>query len=368
MIHVSPTLSPLLFIKALFSSSKDILPNITQFTYARGALIGAINSIAVHFNLKKEITVWVPSFICDTVIYLLETYNIKVRYYPITKNLEPNWIKMEYKSFSEGDIFLLIHYFGFEMPIQEVIKLCKTNKMYLIEDCAHSVVPQIGKGGIGTYGDAAIFGLRKALPLPNGGFLYMKNIKYITPLTVSKNTGIYRSPFKMIIQWFFCKLQIKYPRTYKPIKKSIIQDYPDNYSLFNFQEDMDQISRKITNTININDILIKRTNNYLYYKKNLAEITNIVIPTSFEIKKDQTTPWVFFFFYEKAEELINYLLENGIPASDFPSLHPSIIGNDDYKFECNLYLQSVTLPVHQDLVQKDLDFIIKKIKEYEIQL
>ena len=70
MIHISPTLSPLLFFKALFSSSENHLPNITQFSYARGALIGAINSIIVHYNLKNNPTVWVPTFICDTVIYL----------------------------------------------------------------------------------------------------------------------------------------------------------------------------------------------------------------------------------------------------------------------------------------------------------
>ena len=39
--------------------------------------------------------------------------------------------------------------------------------------------------------------------------------------------------------------------------------FPENYSLFNFQENMDLISRKITNTVNIHDIVIKRTNNYI---------------------------------------------------------------------------------------------------------
>ena len=92
MINIAPTLSPLILIKSFFSSSHNFLPNIIQFTHSRGALIGAINSIVVHFNINKEITVWTPSFICDTVIYLLEAYNIKVNYYPITKSLEPDWI------------------------------------------------------------------------------------------------------------------------------------------------------------------------------------------------------------------------------------------------------------------------------------
>ena len=110
IIHISPTLSPFTLIKSFFSSSENFIPNIIQFSYARGALIGAIKSIVVHFNINKEITVWTPSFISDTVIYLLESYNIKVRHYPITNSLEPDWDKLSFISFAEGDIFLFVHY------------------------------------------------------------------------------------------------------------------------------------------------------------------------------------------------------------------------------------------------------------------
>ena len=108
MIHISPTLSSLNLIKSFFSSSHNFLPNIIQFSYARGALIGAINSIVAHFNINKETTVWTPSFISDTVIYLLEAYNIKVRHYPITNSLEPDWDKLSFIQFTEEDIFLLV--------------------------------------------------------------------------------------------------------------------------------------------------------------------------------------------------------------------------------------------------------------------
>ena len=368
MIHISPTLSPFTLIKSFFSSSENFIPNIIQFSYARGALIGAIKSIVVHFNINKETTVWAPSFISDSVIYLLEAYNIKVSHYPITNSLEPDWDKLSFIQFMEEDIFLLVHYFGFEMATQETIEFCKTKKLHMIEDCAHSIVPKIETGGIGTHGDAIIFGLRKVLPVPHGGFLFMRNIKFSAPNNVSMASGIYRSPLKMIFQWLLCKLKVKYVLNLKPIKKFIMTEFPENYSLFNFQENMDSISRKITNTVNINEISEKRISNYLYYKNNLSIISKIFIPISFKIKNKQTSPWMFFFFYEQAEELINFLRKNGIPAADWPTLHPSILGNPDYDFENYLYKRSVTLPVHQDVNQKDLDFIINKIKEFDMQL
>ena len=365
MIHISPTLSPFTLIKSFFSSSENFIPNIIQFSYARGALIGAIKSIVVHFNINKEITVWTPSFISDTIIYLLEAYNIKVSHYPITNSLEPDWDKLSFIRFTEGDIFLLVHYFGFEMATQETIEFCKTKKLHMIEDCAHSIVPKIGNSGIGTNGDAAIFGLRKVLPVPHGGFLFMRNIKFSAPNNVSMVSGIYRSPLKMIFQWLLCKLKVKYVLNLKPIKKFIMTEFPENYSLFNFQENMDSISRKITNTVNINEIAEKRISNYLYYKNNLSIISKIFIPISFKTKNKQTSPWMFFFFYEQAEELINFLRKNRIPAADWPTLHPSILGNPDYDFENYLYKRSVALPVHQDMYQKNLDFIINKIKEFD---
>ena len=85
-----------------------------------------------------------------------------------------------------------------------------------------------------------------------------------------------------------------------------------------------------------------------------------------KLKKIKLHHGYFFFYYDKAEELINFLQKYGIPASDFPAMHPSIFDNDNYSFEYNLYLQSVTLPVHQDLHEKELDFIIKKIEEFEM--
>jgi len=344
------------------------MPNIIQFSYARGALIGAINSILVHFKINKEATVWIPAFICDTVVYLLEAYKIKIKYYPITKNLEPDWAKIKSLKFMQGDILLFVHYFGFQIPIKEALEFCYTHKLYMIEDCAHSIVPKIEKGGIGTHGHASIFGLRKALPIPHGGFLFLNNIKYSDPKNVSKLCGIYRSPIKMMIQWMFCKLKIKYPLNPQPNTNGLVSKHPENYSFFNFQEEMDSISRKITNTVDINEIIIKRTNNYLYYKKSLEEITNIFIPISFKIIKNQTTPWVFFFFYEHAHELIKYLVKNGIPATSFPELHPSILSNPDYDYENNLYKRSVTLPVHQDVNMSDIDIIVNMIKEFDINL
>ena len=82
MIHISPTLSPFTLIKSFFSSSENFIPNIIQFSYARGALIGAINSIAKHFNLNKEIS---NSNVAATLLKIQEKKTQKGNSYAVVK-------------------------------------------------------------------------------------------------------------------------------------------------------------------------------------------------------------------------------------------------------------------------------------------
>jgi dTDP-4-amino-4,6-dideoxygalactose transaminase len=80
------------------------------------------------------------------------------------------------------------------------------------------------------------------------------------------------------------------------------------------------------------------------------------------IQDEQTTPWVFFFFFRDAEWLINSLRQYDIFASDFPNLHPKVFGNKELNHGNLMYQHSVTLPVHQDLKEKDIRSIATKVK------
>lgn len=362
MIHVSPTLSPITYLKALFSSEKNYLNNIQQFSYVRGALICAIISIIKEKNLKETPTVWAPSFVCDTVFFLLEAYDIPYKFYPVTEDLLPDWSTLESMDTSENDIFMLVYFFGFPMGIEESKEFCKKRKLFLIEDCAHSIVDKIKENGIGTHGDAAIFGLRKALPLPHGGFLYMKDLPFHAPKKQSDLPGIYRSPLKMMIQWVFHKLKVPWDRGNQPIKKNFVHTFPENYGNFNFLEEMAPIAKKLTNAENIGSIVTKRQSNYQTYYDALANHPEVTVPNSLKIHDDQTTPWIFFFFHKNAEGLINALRADKIPASDFPTLHHKVFNNKDYDIDNQMYYQSVSLPVHQDISKTDLNRIISRVK------
>ena len=67
----------------------------------------------------------------------------------------------------------------------------------------------------------------------------------------------------------------------------------------------------------------------------------------------------------KPKNIINYLRNFNIPASDFPTLHPKIWSNQiDYYSAIELYNKSVTLPVHQDMRKSEINYILDKISLY----
>ena len=109
-MNSSPALSPFTFVKSLFAKESDAIPNATFYSYARGALITAIQSIKDSKGMVDYPRVWAPSFICDTVFFLLDHYHIEYSCYPITEYLLPDWEHLEHCNFSSGDIFILVYF------------------------------------------------------------------------------------------------------------------------------------------------------------------------------------------------------------------------------------------------------------------
>ena len=243
-MNSSPALSPLTFVRSIAASPANRIPFTYQYSYARGALITAIQSIKDAKGLSNYPRVWAPSFVCDTVFFLLDHYQIEYRFYPLDDNLLPDWPNLKHLNFHENDIFLLVYFFGFPMGIPETLAFCRDKKIFLIEDCAHSVIDKVVPGGIGTHGIGAIFGLRKIIPTPDGGFLYMKDIPISIPPNVSTSPGIYRSPLKMMAQWLLAKFNINLPASRDLLDKSTYQLFEENYSLFNFQAPLSYWGRK----------------------------------------------------------------------------------------------------------------------------
>jgi len=66
---------------------------------------------------------------------------------------------------------VLTHFAGFPGPVQQLRSLADRHGLVLIEDCAQALLSMDGASPVGSTGDAAVFSLRKTLPVPHGGAL-----------------------------------------------------------------------------------------------------------------------------------------------------------------------------------------------------
>jgi selenocysteine lyase/cysteine desulfurase len=69
----------------------------------------------------------------------------------------------------------VIHYAGFQQPMDEVMDLARRRGLLVVEDCALSLLASEGARPVGTRGHAGVFCLYKTLPVPNGGALVLND-------------------------------------------------------------------------------------------------------------------------------------------------------------------------------------------------
>jgi len=113
----------------------------------------------------------------------IQACGIQYGFFRTNELLEADFSDLE-KQIEQSKPFavLLIHYFGFPQPKTiEIKKLCESQGIILIEDCAHTFESRIGSFQVGTIGDVSIFSLHKILPCEDGGILQINNSKFSVP-------------------------------------------------------------------------------------------------------------------------------------------------------------------------------------------
>ena len=65
----------------------------------------------------------------------------------------------------------VIHYVGWAQPVSLLADLCRSRGMFLVEDCALSLLSDLDGQPLGSFGHWSVFCLYKTLPMPNGALL-----------------------------------------------------------------------------------------------------------------------------------------------------------------------------------------------------
>lgn len=306
---------------------------------------------------KKTGVVWFPDYFCNEALSPLRTEGIALKFYPVLRNLMPDWLTIENKIKLNGtaDLFVLVHYFGFLSPIEKAVAFCEKYNMLLIEDGAHVLRPYKGMGK----NNMVIYSPRKLLSVPEIGLLITQeslNTQQEFKKTEYGFVFVFKWVIKRFVQNLMSLLHINW-HTLRPKNNS------DNHTVSD---------RKLPHSLSMQMLAIHE-NKLTHYGKIRRQNYKRLLDSTMELEKieplfkslpDEIVPYTFPIIVKNNHEKIKEELKNfGIPASSWPDLPPEIFeSTDSHKEAIWLNQHVLLLPIHQSIKRKEIDYIASSLR------
>ncbi len=330
---------------------------VVFYPYGRNAAY----EIGRLLKLSSKDEVLLPGFLCNTVSRPFSLFTKKVRFFGVKKNLSIDFKDLETKISSRTKALVVIHYFGFPQNMERIRRICKKHGIYLIEDCAQSLFSRYRGKLLGSFGDMAFFSLRKTLPLPEGAALVINNTEFPLPENTKRPNKkqalfITQKLLEFVKTWYYLKIGVQKPfDAWKKMKERERKIYHDPNRFY----EMSRISRNIMNNVNSSDVLRKRRYNFNYVLKNLDDKVRPI----FNKLPAGVCPLGFPVLAEKRDALRKDLLRNGIETLiHWNKLIPRDVKRL-YKDIGYIAGHTITLPIHQDLKKKHMEYLVEKINQ-----
>jgi hypothetical protein len=131
-------------------------------------LVNARSGILLLIKLLSPPNVWLPSYLCASIVETVEKSETRVRFYGVTYSLEVpsrTWLD----DVQQGDLVVLVDYFGFPCDYS-CARQAKEQGAWVLEDACQALLSK----EVGNYSDFVLFSPRKFLGVPDGGILTLR--------------------------------------------------------------------------------------------------------------------------------------------------------------------------------------------------
>lgn len=263
----------------------------------------------------------------------------------LTGNIDPNDI--EHRITDKTKAILIVHWAGYPCDLNEIHTIAGKYDIPVIEDAAHAIGASYKGKSIGSISPFTCFSLQatKHVTSGDGGILCMLNEN-------SYNQARRR-------RWFGIDRQNRKP--------SELGEPEWNVKELGYKYQMNDIAASIAveNLKMIDTIFNRRTEVAKRYRAALASISGI---TLLENKDDRVSAnWIFTMHVERRLDFARMMHSKGVDVS---VVHLRIDRNDIFGGEgkdlpiLDKFTQThISLPMHNLLTDKEIEYIIKCIKE-----
>jgi dTDP-4-amino-4,6-dideoxygalactose transaminase len=303
----------------------------------------------------KDCKVMIPAFICPLFIEIFKKRNIRPVLIDVdikTFNITPKTLK---KGFDKDAKCLIVNNMnGLPCEVEKLKKICKG--MLIIEDCAHCFGAVHNGRKIGSFGDAAFFSFYKNLPTISGGF-GVANKKIRTPVReridsytlkrliyyLGNNANIYRYFAKAKnagSDLDFEKVKVSGPNK---IVKGLFSKY----------------------IFDVDEVISRRK---VIAKKMIKGLENCGLEFQEDPKNEHIYTYFSFLLPKKGligrRKFIERLQSKGIfPRVIWENPLSKVLDSKKCEVSSEISNRIVSIPIERGYTQKDIDYIVRAIKE-----
>ena len=282
------------------------------------------------------------------VIALLKLTPVLVDIEADTYNIDPQKIKKVINSKTKA--IVPVHLFGQPANMSDIMKIADDNQLFVIEDNAQALGSEYkfkhGKslktGGIGHIGTTSFFPSKNLGCYGDGGAIFTNDYDLAHKLRGIVNHGMY-------------------------------QRYHHDVVGVNSRLDSIQASILDIKLKHLDEYNLSRRKSAISYVEKLKSNKNIILP-NFSIKQMEHVfhQFTIRILNNKRDELANYLSDNQIPFGIYypiplhtqKAYQNSKYVDEDFPNTNLLSKQVISLPMHSELEEDQINFICEKIKSF----
>ncbi len=255
----------------------------------------ALEIAVKSLDLKKKDEIIMPTFtIISNAISIIKNHATPVLVDSDINSWNINIENIQKKITKKTRALMIPHIYGFPCEMDKILKICKKNKLYLIEDAAEMIGQTYNNKPCGSFGDISTFSFyaNKHITTGEGGMIFTNNKKYFEKFKSFKNLS------------FGKKDRFNH------------SDISWNYRMTNMQAalGLSQISR-------LNKIVKKKKEIGIFYYEKFKNNKNLIIqPTKFDYAENIF--WIYGIILKKGskkyrQDIQRKLLSKGIDTRPF---------------------------------------------------
>jgi len=344
-------------------------PNVNEFEEEWRKFVGVKEAVAVNsataalhlalksFNFPEGKKVLVPSLtFAATACAVL--YNKLVPVFvdsdPITLGMSIDDLKKKYDQ--DCVAVMPVHYAGHPVPMEILVPWANENNLKVIEDCAHTAGADYKGKVLGTWGDIGCYSFeeKKLMTTGDGGMLVTNTPDYFKDMKAMRWVGIDKDNWKTAQNYLEANMDAMH--------------WFYEINVLGYKYNMNDLSAAIglVQLKKLRSMNSRRSGIIKQYMEGIKDIKGIELLLPFEPEK--YCYQMFGIRTDYRNELMVYLKSRGIatgchytPLTVQPLFKP-------YAKDCP-YIEKeadrfITLPLHVDLSDSDVAYIINEIKSF----